>query len=89
MVMSISHSHINIFENRDIHIQTILTISSYLKMNNNVEIYADGHELECCLKLTGLPNTANLKSMKFYGDFAKHIIGNWNNYNKNAFYSQP
>lgn len=40
------------------------------------EIQADGDELTRCLHITGRP-TLPQRLMHFYGDDAKHIVGNW------------
>lgn len=38
-------------------------------------IQCDGHELEVALSLTGRPFRRSV--MRFYGDEAKFIVGNW------------
>lgn len=40
-------------------------------------VCAGGEELERCLQITGLVQWG--ETMRFYGDMAKHIVGNWNN----------
>ena len=40
-------------------------------------VCASGAELQCCLQITGMRQDGN--EMRFYGDMAKHIVGNWNN----------
>lgn len=37
---------------------------------------ADGPEKERALALSGLPDSGK-PVMRFYGDFARHILGNW------------
>lgn len=41
------------------------------------KVTASGDELKLALRITGLPQWGN--SMKFYGDIARHIVGNWFN----------
>ena len=40
------------------------------------EIQADNDELTRCLHITGRPTLPH-RVMRFYGDDAKHIVGNW------------
>lgn len=40
-------------------------------------VYADGDELKRALQITGLPQYGSV--MSFFGDTAKHIVGNWFN----------
>ena len=42
-----------------------------------VFLIADGPEKDRCLAVSGLPDNGN-PVMRFYGDIAKHILGNWN-----------
>jgi hypothetical protein len=59
-----------------LHVNADRAWVSRIPVEDVISVEADGHELDMCLKITGLPNLGR-RSQRFYGDFAKHIVGNW------------
>lgn len=64
---------IRLFNGHELHVQDKVPhiVADYV-----LRVQADGHELERALKLTGKPMVNRV--MRFYGDDAKFIVGNWN-----------
>lgn len=55
---------------------------AYANPREVLVVQADGHELERCLSLLGMKAPTRedgkpLRVVKFYGDQAKFIVGNW------------
>lgn len=59
--------------------ETIWMDSKFIRCKpmNVYEVSADSEELKRALHITGLPQYGD--PMNFYGDTAKHIVGNWFN----------
>lgn len=58
----------------------VLTVDSYTFVSNIgrvVSCWASGAELKRALQISGLPQYGTI--MSFFGDTAKHIVGNWLN----------
>ena len=77
MAMFIAHTCSNLTE--QVHVQG----NVHAKPMDVLVVQADGHELERCLSLLGMKSYPcredgkPLRVVKFYGDQAKFIVGNW------------
>ena len=77
MAMFIAHTQSEVAE--QVHVQG----RAYTNPLDVLVVQADGHELERCLTLLGMKSYPAredgkpLRVIKFYGDQAKFIVGNW------------
>ena len=70
---------LRIYASNTIGVETITVESekSTSKLNCIDAVCASGEELKRALQISGLPQYGTV--MSFYGDMAKHVVGNWFN----------